>query len=340
MRVFLILTAVFMSMLIGLQFIGDPTPARPFEDMTVVLMSTDDPQNDIQRILNEAINAAQDRLGCDILLSPTRWDDAATVNEIRRLVSALPAGICLMGYPAPTALLTELEDGREQEIMFTSYHSRFPDAEQLLATEGFGYAGVDGYRVGHELATASVVKHGLGPGDVAMLLGDLEHPARTDFRDGCVAAFEAAGVVVDQRIMTSLDLSEARQPMAAELAAMKESGTLPSVLCCSETPIYMANYLLEDAEIEPGSLPLIGMGLELLADLSLMDSAAKGGHISLLASPDIQLDAYLAILQVCMSSSFGADGVVIHTPFRIIEPGDDMRESEFQSSADRFVQVN
>lgn len=317
-RILLIFTATAMTLLIGVQFLGEPDPVRPFEGMTVVIMSGSDDWGGLRRVIEDASNVAEDTLGCTVERVFVDWNDEAIVDEFRRFSSIVPTGICFMGYPGPEALIPELEDLREMEVAFSTYNSRFPEGEARYGTEGFGFVGIDGFAAGKALVEAAIEKHALSAGDTAMLAGDLDHPARLAFRDGCLEAFAEGGLNVMRRVITSAQLATNPGPLADEIRDMAAAGTLPSVVCLTEFPVSLGDDLFQAAEIEPGSLPLIGLGMSPRHDRNNYDSGRGRRYVSLVASQDTALQAYLSILQVCMRRAIGATGLHIETPFEII----------------------
>jgi len=314
----MIFTASLMSLLIGMQFLGDASPPRPFEKMNVIVLCGGEDWGALRRLVEGACQVAEDDLGCTVEPYMVSWDENHVMNEFRRVSSILPSGICIMGYPGPESIYYEMEDLRDEDIAVTSFNSRYPAAEARFGSEGFGYVGVDGYEAGYKLAKAAIETHEIKPGETAMLLGDLSHPARADFRKGSHAGFAEGGVLVLEREASAWELEQNPDPIARELAQMRDDGTLPKVLSLSEFPISLGDRLLDRAGFSGGTLPLIGMGLDAQTNRNLFNSGRRFEHVTLLASQDVALQVYLAIAQVCMTRSSTAAGLHINTPVEII----------------------
>lgn len=318
MRVVLVTTAVIMALLIGLQFMGDPRPARPFERFTVAVICPVDGNGEIRRVIADAWEAASDNLGCRVEPVYVPWDEGDFDQEYRQVASAFPSGICIMGYPLDQTLLEELAASFENEVVTTSFHARFPDAERRFGAEGFGFVGVDGYETAYRLAETAIKKHSLQPGQRGLIVGDLAHPARESYRNGYRAALEAGGILVEEHIVTTGELNTAPDTFATWLSGERERGTLPHLICFTEIPLRLAAQAMNNAGIEPGTAPLIGIGLDPYTDAVVLSAEHWGRHISLIASQDVALQAYLAILQVCMTKTLGTPGLYMNTDTQIL----------------------
>jgi len=339
MRVVLSFTAIVLALLIGLHFIEQPTTGQPFKDLTVVLVYPEDDERDIRATINSAVNAAQADLGCKVEPIFTPWTSEDVSQAVRQMASAFPTGICIMGYPADENLLADIEEALDQNIVVTSFNSHFPAGEQRASGEGFGYAGIDGYKAAYALGKEAIRKHDLQPGDTALIFGDIEHAARTPWRDGCLAAFEEGGLSVTQYEISVDSMMRDSKELIDWLAELAANDQLPDVAFFTEIPMRLAASMMNLAGIERDQINLIGIGLNAKTDVDSLGSRGWGRRASLIVGQDVDVQAYLAILQVCMSRTLTAPGMQINLPFKII--GDaSSRTPVFESNDRRFVQLN
>ena len=317
MRILLILTACLLASLLALQFAGEARPARPFESLTITVICGSDESSGLDQAVYNGVVAAEADLGCDVDFRPAPWQGDRAAAVFQQVMSGVPDGICIMGYPAQDLMRSYMEDAREQEIVITSYNTPYAAAEAQYGLDGFGFAGSDGYRAGYELISAAIKKHGLKPGDVALLLGDVEHPARARFLDGCLAALEPGGLRADRVQITTAQLYDAPGELSDLLARRKAAGTLPDLICFTEHALSSAVRRVRDAGIDPGEIPLVGFGITPNIDDWMRPNEQQ--YVSLFVGQDVTLQAYLAILQACMGKVYGAQGLHINTPFDIVD---------------------
>ena len=340
MRFVLAISATAMSLLIALQFTSDPPPAMPFKDFTVALICPNDGNrnSEVGRAISTARQAAIANLGCRVVPVFLPADGELLAQEFRQFAANFPDGIAIMGYPANDALLVDIEETLDQDVRVTSFNSRFPAGENQFQLDGFGFSGSDGYAAGYRLARAALAKHNLQPDDTALIIGDLSHSAREDFYNGASAALNEGGLTVASREVTTYELQMAHQDFVRWLAAEREAGTLPDLICFTEIPIRLAAEAMERARIKPGSVPLIGLGTEPTLDEIAMKSDHWGRHISLIASQDIALQAYMAIVQICLSKSSFTPGLRVDTPVEILGLG--RTSPTLKSNEKRFIHLN
>lgn len=339
MRVFLAFTALSLALLIGLQFVDEPRAARPFEDYTVAIILPDEDGRGMRERVYDAGHAAESDLGCRVEPILVTWTGEGIARAVQQLATAQSTGICIMGYPADESLLSSLEDALDLEVPVTTFNSRFPPGEDRASGNGFGFVGLDGYKTGYALGKMAIRKHGLQPGDTGLIFGDLTHVSRTPFRDGCLAAFEEAGLRVNQYNISMETMVSRPERLQQWLSELARNDQLPDVAFFTETQSRYASNAFQDAGITPGQVPLIGLGFLQRPDANAIDSGRGGLHVSLLASQDITLEAYMAILQVCMTRSIGAPGLQIDIPLKIIGFQDE-GSAALQSDSQRFVQFD
>jgi simple sugar transport system substrate-binding protein len=318
MRVFLTFTAILLSILIAVQFAGDPVRERPFSNMTIVVLASSDSQGHLENAIGMATDYIEMDLGCIVEVENVDWDPDRELTTFRNAMSAIPSGICVTGYPSYDALLPEIEEAVDLEIAVTGFNDYLGATEERFRSLGFGFVGIDAYQAGYDLVKAAIARHQLGPDSNVMLMGDLENPARAPFRDGCLAAFHEGGVQVTRRIITSRALNMDEEAVTQEFRAMAQRDTLPDLICFTEIPLRILVRILEAARIETEDQPiLIGIGMNPEQESAQYFSFRDDTGVSMIAEQDVALNLYLAIVQACMYSAYQSPGLHITTPTRV-----------------------
>lgn len=318
MRILLTFTALVMATVIALQFAGEGNPIRPFENMSVVVLYAGNESGGWDHEIQQGFRAAAHDLGCYVQFQSTSWNPESAAAAFQEAMSTGPMAICVMGYPAQDLLLPHLLDARDLEIVVTSYNSPFPQGEQSFSREGFGYAGTDGHAAGLALIQAAIKKHDLAPGATALLVGDLDHPATGAFRDGCLAAFEDGGVVVETLKTATGELMESTADFRAMLVERRRAGTLPDVICFTERRLNHIARALEEARFAPGEVPLVGISIA-PKPYDAPNQREWDRYVSLYVAEDLKLQTYLAVLQACIGRTYGSQGLHVNTPFQIFD---------------------
>lgn len=336
MRILLTISALVMASIIALQFAGKGDPVRPFENMMVVVLYAGDGSGTQDLAIQRGFRAAAQDLGCEIRQRSTTWDPEIATVGFQEAMSIGPYAICIMGYPAQDQLMPYLADARELEIVVTSYNAPFPAGEEEFSREGFGFAGTDGHAAGTALIEAAIKKHQLAPGSTALLIGDLDHPATSAFREGCLTAFHGGGVSVGM-MKTPVDtLRESMEEVKAQLGRLRDTGDLPDLICYTERRLYRMADTIKDLGLAPGDVPLVGIHVAPDA-YNPPDPQAWNNYVSLYVGEDVSLQAYLAVLQACISRTYGAQGLHINTPFHLFDR-DNPPKADDASTDNLFIQ--
>lgn len=338
MRLLLMITSLAMALFIAVEFVGESGPSLPFEDMNVVLICGNDEFGEIQRAISVARAAAENDFGCTVEVYYTGWSTEDESVTLRQYMSIYPAGIAIMGYPGHDALAPIVEEAYDLDVPVTSFGIPFDEVAKTYGANGFGYAGPDHYQMGYDLARAAVEKHALEAGSEALLLGDLDHPARAPLRDGFRAGFEEAGLQVEHLATTPEKMESVDSDVIDALSQRKADGNLPGVLAYTDLPVRPAANALSHAGVETGEVPLIGVGIRPRADAERVSAEVGERHVSLLAGRDLAIEAYLAILQICMNASINAPGLQIDVPVELLGR-DTANPRSLARDSFRFVQV-
>ncbi|MBX3180912.1 MAG: substrate-binding domain-containing protein [Candidatus Hydrogenedentes bacterium] len=330
MRFIMLFTAFILMVLIAVQFAGDAHPPRPFENSIVHIVCANDSREIIGSAIDEAIRRAEEDLGCAVDVVYTNWESDAELFQLRQLIPLLPGGVIVMGYPANETLRPALEEAVDQEVAVTTFNTPIASLQNQYAPFGLGYAGIDAYAAGRDLAAAAVKKHALGGGARVMLLGDVNHPAREPFVRGVTEVFSGAGLEIEHLVASTHDLQYAPEVTRAELRKRRARGDLPDLICFTEIPIHMASDLLLDSGVRAGEIPLIGLGAEMRLN-------RRGDqYVSLQIGQDLALQVYLAIIQASLYTTYRYPGLVVYTPYEILG-GQVGIDPLFESPGQRFV---
>lgn len=265
--------------------------------------------------LSAGVERARRDLGCEVSIYGSGWDPGLLAELFQQQMAGVPDGICLYGDPDEERFSSIISDAIQEGITVTSYNQPFKKLQGYHVAHGFGYAGPDYYQAGGKLIAAAVEKHGLAPGSRIALLHD---PATDDpegLYGGALAAIQDAQLEADSIEVHLANPESVATQLRTQLAERISTNDLPALICSLGPPLDSCLHALSAESLSRESLPLIGLGVEPYAYDLLKQ---PGSNLSLVLTQDLPLQAYLAVLQVCITREYGAIGTSITTPFKIV----------------------
>lgn len=285
-----------------------PQIPRQFTGLDVIFLLGGEPGQPFSESVLRGVRAAEVDLGCRVHVRWTHWDRDRLLTQLKSAIATAPAGICLMGFPGQEAMAPLVDEAVRQGIVVTSWNTAIPGMEDQYMRAGFGFAGQDGYRAGHALASKAVLKFGIAAPARVLVVGSASVPGRGRRAEGCLAALREAGFTPDY-----IDLPEAwsaNPPRTFEELFEAYLQTHPDVgLVIQDAATVAATVRVLQAEGHaPGAVPVAGF------DTSEENLAAvESGYCGLLIDQQEYLEGYLPVLQVCLSRRFGMTGLHIET---------------------------
>ena len=314
MRYLLMFSALLLVMLIGLRFLDEPQGTLPFEVGRVIILSGGRMGSPFSEAVMAGAERAERDLGCEINIVCTNWDPEIAAIRFQEEMAGVPDGICIVGDSENSALLPLIENALDEGIAVTSYQRAIPEALSRLSSQGYGFAGPDFFKAGQELIAAAVEKHKLSAGALVLLVNDPRQNEADGLFGGAMAAMESYGLAIESVDIDMGDPESTGKALGPRLRELDKNGKLPALLCSLNAPLESCITTLNFMEIEPETLPLVGVGVG-TEMLSVLRSGKT--NLSIMIDQDLPLQAYLAVLQACTNKKYAAVGLRLFTPYTI-----------------------
>ncbi len=279
-----------------------------FSDITIRFECGGPEGGPFASVLYNGAMAAAKQLGCNVEAVWDGWDPGKEVEHFKEAIAAKPDGAILIGQPGDEGFGPLVDEAEAKGIIVTTICVDLPKTRSKYIANGFGYAGASLYNAGYALGKKAAVDNGLGKGDRAMVWGLLGEPLRGMRTKGCIDALKDKGVTVDY-----LDISP-------ETNADPPAGTPTIVAYIASHPdvdliipdhgglTATAQTYMEAAGKKPGEIIVAGFDLS-----SATAEAIRNGYVQVVADQQPWLQAYLGVLQICMTKKFGFSGLYIDT---------------------------
>lgn len=318
MRYLLIVTAILLTGLTAIQYVGEPPARSPFRDNRVVLLAGGrDEDVFVREVSRGAFQAARD-LGCEVEVLRTQWNTQEEIGVFQQVMAGVPDAICVVGSSEIDRLRPMIDDAIQEGISITSYYRRAPTMQATHGELGFGYAGPNADEAAEALLRAAMEKHGLGAGERVLLLADTRLESGGDFLQASRRAATALGLAPELLAVNAGDYTAPYPPLTNYFATGAANGSLPRVVLNIDARMADCIYAISQANIPPEKLILLGVEFDEQSASQFFDSSP---HLSLLLMQNLPAQAYMAVVQACISSTYSAAGATVHVPYRIIGPG-------------------
>ena len=329
MRYLLMCSALVLIALIALRFTGAPRRHLPFENRRVVILAGGRVGEPFQESVKIGAQLAEQDFGCEVDIVCTNWDPLNDASRFQEEMAGVPDGICIIGDPGNTALISLMESAVDEEIAITSYQRPMPEAQNRFSSQGYGFVGPDFYEAGRALIDAAVAKHQLAVGALVLIVQDPANKDPDGLFGGAMAAIMAHGLSPE---LVDIEL---RRPesVGEKLGERLANGPAPALICSLHAQLESCINTMRNGGLKSDKVPLIGIGIGSGMVAALTSGASP---LSLLLEQNLPLQAYLAVLQACMAKKYAAVGPRIHTPYTILGRDDIPENVDGQTS--HFIQ--
>lgn len=318
MRFVLIFTAVLLTGLTALQYVGEPPARSPFRDNRVVVLAGGREEDVFLREVSRgAFQAARD-LGCEVEVLRTQWNTQEEIGVFQQVMAGVPDAICVVGSSEIDRLRPMIDDAIQEGISITSYYRRAPSVQATHGELGFGYAGPNAEAAAEELLRTAVEKHGLGAGERIAILADPRLESGGDLLEALRRSATSLGLSPELVEMRVSDFASPSPLLNNYFSTGAADGTLPRVVLNLDGRLVDCIYAITQADIPPERLILLGVEFDEQSAPHFFNSSP---HLSLLLMQNLPAQAYMAVVQACISSTYSAAGATVHVPYRIIGPG-------------------
>jgi len=285
-----------------------PTTAQFCKGMKIVFFPGGTPGGGFETVVYNGAKAAQDLLGPDVTYQWSDWDPSKMITQFQQAVATKPDGIAIMGHPGDDAFDPLIKDAESQGILVTAMNTELQKAEATYATKGFGYVGAVLHDAGAALANEAISRGGLKAGDRAMVWGLKAQPGRGQRTQGILDALQAAGLTVDY---FEIDDATNKDPANGVPIFTGYVSAHPDIKAMfidhgnltSSIPTYM-----KAANLAPGKVYMSGFDAS-----AATVQGIKDGYIQLVIDQQQYLQGFEAILQLCLTKSYGFSGLFINT---------------------------
>lgn len=259
-------------------------------------------------VLYNGAMAAAKQTGCKVEAIWSDWDPGKEVEHFKETIASRPDGAILIGQPGDEGFGHLVDEAISKGIIVTTICVDLPKSRAKYIANGFGYAGASVYDAGYALGNKAAVDNDLGDGDRAMVWGLLGEPLRGMRTKGCIDALKEKGVTVDYLDIapdTNADPPSGTPTIVAYIASHPD---VDLVITDHGGLTATAQTYMEAAGKEPGEIIVAGFDLS-----SATTEAIRSGYVQVIADQQPWLQAYLGVLQICLTKKFGFSGLYIDT---------------------------
>jgi len=261
-----------------------------------------------ETVVYNGAKAAQDLLGPDVTYQWSDWDPNKMITQFQQAIATKPDGIAVMGHPGDDAFDPLIKQARDQGILVTAMNTELQKAEAQYGAAGFGYVGAVLHDAGAALANEAIARGGLKSGDRAFVWGLKSQAGRGERTQGIIDALTAAKLTVDYLEIddaTNKDPANGTAPFTGYVSAHPDvkamfidHGNLTSTI-----PTFM-----KAANKAPGSIYMAGFDAS-----AATVQGIKDGYINLVIDQQQYLQGFEAVLQLCLTKTYGFSGLFINT---------------------------
>ena len=278
------------------------------EGMDVVFFPGGTEGGGFETVVYNGAQAAADAFGPDVTYQWSDWDPSEMVSQFQEAVASNPDGIAVMGHPGDDAFKPLIDDAIADGILVTAMNTELPDTLEEHQAGGFGYVGAQLHQAGFDLATETIERAELEAGDTVFVWGLRSQPGRGQRTQGIIDALEEAGIEPDyleiddatnEDPANGIDAFTGYASANADVAAIIiDHGNLTSTI-----PTYLEAANLDTEEVFAAGFDMSPATVE----------GVQTGAIDLVIDQQQWLQGFEAILQLCLSHSYGFSGLFVDT---------------------------
>jgi simple sugar transport system substrate-binding protein len=278
------------------------------EGMDVVFFPGGTEGGGFETVVYNGAQAAADAFGPNVTYQWSDWDPSQMVSQFQEAVASNPDGIAVMGHPGDDAFQPLIDDAVADGILVTAMNTELPETLEEHQAGGFGYVGAQLHQAGFDLATETIERAELEAGDTVFVWGLRSQPGRGQRTQGIIDALEEAGIEPDyleiddatnEDPANGVDVFTGYASANSDVAAIIiDHGNLTSTI-----PTY-----LEAANLDPEEVFAAGFDMS-----PATVEGVQTGAIDLVIDQQQWLQGFEAILQLCLSHSYGFSGLFVDT---------------------------
>jgi simple sugar transport system substrate-binding protein len=261
-----------------------------------------------ETVVYNGAKAAEESFGPNVTYQWSDWDPSTMVSQFQEAVASNPDGIAIMGHPGDEAFDPLIDDAVGQGILVTAMNTELPDAQAAHATSGFGYVGAVLHDAGFNLAQEAIERGDLQSGDRVFVWGLQSQPGRGERTQGILDALEEAGMTVDYLEIDDATNADPANGTSAFTGYVSANPDVAAIFIdhgnlTSTIPTYM-----EAANLGADDVYAAGFDLSPATVEGVQD-----GFVDLVIDQQQWLQGFEAILQLCLTHSYGFSGLKIDT---------------------------
>jgi simple sugar transport system substrate-binding protein len=287
---------------------GQATEGQFCDGMDIAFFPGGTEGGGFETVVYNGARAAEEAFGPNVSYTWSDWDPSNMVTQFEEAVATDPDGIAVMGHPGDDAFGPLIDDAVDQGILVTAMNTELPETQEAHATAGFGYVGARLHQAGFDLAEEAIERGGLQSGDRAFVWGLVSQPGRGQRTQGILDALEEAGMTVDYLEIDDATNADPANGVSAFTGYVSANPDVQAIFIdhgnlTSTIPTY-----LEAANLGADDVFAAGFDLSPATVQGVQD-----GFVDLVIDQQQWLQGFEAILQLCLTHSYGFSGLFIDT---------------------------
>jgi simple sugar transport system substrate-binding protein len=261
-----------------------------------------------ETVVYNGAQAAADAFGPNMTYQWSDWDPSQMVSQFEEAVATNPDGIAVMGHPGDDAFKPLIDDAIADGILVTAMNTELAETLEAHQAGGFGYVGAQLHQAGSDLATETIERAELEAGDTVFVWGLRSQPGRGQRTQGILDALEEAGIEPDYLEIDDATNEDPANGVDAFTGFASANPDVSAIIIdhgnlTSTIPTY-----LEAANLDPEEV--------FAAGFDMSPGTVEGvqtGAIDLVIDQQQWLQGFEAVLQLCLSHSYGFSGLFVDT---------------------------
>jgi simple sugar transport system substrate-binding protein len=288
---------------------GGEAPAGRFcEGMNIRFFPGGTEGGGFETVVYNGAKAAEKAFGPSVDYQWSDWDPSTMVSQFQEAVAAKPDGIAIMGHPGDDAFDPLIDDAVSQGILVTAMNTELPKAEADHASTGFGYVGATLHDAGFNLAQEAIKRGNLQQGDRVFVWGLKSQPGRGERTQGILDALDEAGMKVDYLEIDDATNADPAAGVPAYTGYVSANPDVKAIIIDHGNLTSTIPTFMEAASQGPDDVYAAGFDLS-----PATVEGVQNGFVDLVIDQQQWLQGFEAILQLCLTHSYGFSGLKIDT---------------------------
>jgi simple sugar transport system substrate-binding protein len=287
---------------------GGSTSGQFCDGMNITFFPGGTEGGGFETVVYNGAKAAEEAFGPNVAYQWSDWDPSTMISQFQEAVATDPDGIAIMGHPGDDAFDPLIDDATDQGILVTAMNTELPEAQDAHSTTGFGYVGAVLHDAGVDLAEEAIDRGDLQQGDRVFVWGLVSQPGRGERTQGILDALDEAGMTVDYLEIDDATNADPANGVSAFTGYVSANPDVQAIFIdhgnlTSTIPTYM-----EAANLGADDLYAAGFDLS-----PATVEGVENGFVDLVIDQQQWLQGFEAILQLCLTHSYGFSGLFIDT---------------------------